>query len=123
MESRNGWIMPGGEYIDCAYGQHEECAWERLHKSEETLSKTAIKVHMSEDTQLDFLLFMKTGKRQQPLFLTTRREYTNEQLNTVEKYCLHFGLHPPTEYFYQKDLLDLSSMPTEDVLVILREKA
>ncbi|MCK9588152.1 MAG: hypothetical protein M0Q93_02180 [Terrimicrobiaceae bacterium] len=110
MDSKNGWILPDGEYIECGHGGHIRCAEEKMGMKEEELEKIAVKVTVMESIEDD------------PIFLTERKRMTQEQLRTIEKYCVHFRYRPPLEYFYQQDLDDLEKMITEDILSILARK-
>lgn len=109
MNSKNGWILPDGRYVECEHEHHALCAKEEFGMNEEELEKTAVKV--TNPSSID------TG----PDFLTLRREMTQEQLRTIEKYCLHFRCRPPMKYFYQQDLMDMARMSTADILTVMEQ--
>lgn len=116
MESENGWIMPDGKFIECAFNGHIRCAEDRIGIKEQELEKIAIKVQCMPS------IYRSQLKNYQPHFFTEREKMTEEQLETIEKYCIHFGCRPPLDYFFQKNLHDMLKMNTETMLMILGKK-
>lgn len=120
MERENGWILPDGKYLECAYNEHANCAKVELNMDEEDLEKIAVKVScMPPSIRIKTLGLDRGMINYIPHFNTARDEMTNEQLNTIEKYCLKFHYRPPSDYFIQKDLIDMCEMSTLDILNIL----
>ena len=119
MKSENGWIMPDGRYVECRFNDHIRCAEEDLGMKEEKLEKIAVKVScMPRSVQI--MVFEEAEYR--PHFLSERKIMTKRQLRTIEEYCVCFGYRPPTDYFLQLELYDMSDMSTEDILSILKNK-
>ena len=117
MESENGWILPDGKYIECAFNKHIHCAETKLKMKEEELEKIAVKVSHRPASTHSFVL-SKPGFHH---FLTKRKKMTREQLATIRQYCIKFRCHPPLDFFFQSGLHDFVDLDTEYVLSVLEE--
>jgi len=120
MESENGWILPDGKYVECAFNKHIHCAEVELGMKEEELEKIAVKVSC-----LPASIRMITGSRHEyhPNFLTERKKMTKKQLATIEQYCIKFRYRPPLDFFFQNGWHDLADLKTTDILSILEKGA
>jgi hypothetical protein len=92
MESPNGWILPGGEYVECGFCGHLQCAIDVFKQRGENLELIAVKVSMSESYGI-------------VRFLTERRDLTQEQKMRIEEYCEIFDYELPPIYFTFEGLI------------------
>lgn len=100
--SRNGWILPSGEYIECLIRGHERYA-SKMGTSEREIEKIAVKISWIPEE--DFIEFLKEGIRNEnPVFIfPLKSRITDQQLETIEEYCIVFNCFPPDDYFIEKN--------------------
>jgi hypothetical protein len=92
MESPNGWILPGGEYVECGFCAHLQCAIDVFKQRGENLEQIAVKVSMSENYGV-------------VCFSTESRGLTQEQKRRIEEYCEVFDCKLPPIYFTLEGLI------------------
>ena len=118
MKSENGWILPDGRYVECAFHGHIKCAEDKLGMNEAELEKIAIKVCCSPNW-LEYVVV--DGFDYSPEFHTEREVMTKKQLKAIEEYCLHFRFRSPLDYFFQQDLHHMTKLSTKEILAILEK--
>lgn len=118
INSENGWILPDGDFVGCAHQEHIRCAEEILRIKETELEKIAIKVSSGEK---DIEWFSRNGTFSSVRFLSMRTFMTDEQLSTIEKYCLRFRCRPPVDYFLQHEWYEMMDWSTEDIISLLEK--